>query len=316
MIAYGPVPSRRLGRSIGINNIPAKTCTYSCVYCQLGRTAKTTTDRGGFYEPEDIFSQTKKRVEKTRVAGEGIDYLAFVPDGEPTLDLNLHHEIELLRHLGLPLAILTNGSLIWREDVRNTLCDIDLVSVKIDAASETMWRRIDRPHKSLSLERILEGITEFSDEYEGTILTETMFVDGVDYSHEIDRIADFLASVKIERAYVAVPTRPPAEDWVKPSNEDVLNNAFLSFSEKLGPDRVELLTGYEGDAFSSSGNLQEDLLSITSVHPMRKDAVRKLVERANASWDLVELLLEKDRLVELEYEGETYYMRKLPSRGG
>jgi wyosine [tRNA(Phe)-imidazoG37] synthetase (radical SAM superfamily) len=143
-----------------------------------------------------------------------------------------------------------------------------------------------------------------------------MFVDGVDYSDEIDRIADFLANVKIERAYVAVPTRPPAEGWVRPSNEDVLNHAFLSFSDKLGPDRVELLTGYEGDAFSSSGNFKEDLLSITSVHPMRKDAVRKLMERANASWDSVELLLETDRLVELEYEDEIYYMRTLPSRGG
>jgi wyosine [tRNA(Phe)-imidazoG37] synthetase (radical SAM superfamily) len=316
MIAYGPVPSRRLGRSIGINNIPAKICTYSCVYCQLGRTPKTTIDRKVFYEPEEIFSQTKKLVEKTRVADEEIDYLTFVPDGEPTLDLNLDREIELLRQLNLPIAVLTNASLIWQRDLRNTLYDIDLVSLKIDAVSEDMWRKIDRPHRSLSLERILDGIVEFSEEYEGTIITETMFIDGVNYSDEIDKIASFLAGVEIERAYVAIPTRPPAEDWVRPSSEEVLNHAFLSFSERLGSEKVELLIGYEGTAFSSSGKLEEDLLSITSVHPMREDAVRKLVERVDATWDRVEMLLEASKLIELKYEGETYYMRKLPSRGG
>ncbi len=316
MIAYGPVPSRRLGRSIGINNIPAKTCTYSCVYCQLGKTTRMTPDRQAFYEPEEIVSETKKHVERIREEEEGIDYLTFVPDGEPTLDLNLHRELELLRQLNLPIAILTNASLIWKKDLRNTLCDFDLVSLKIDAVSENMWRRIDRPHRSLSLEKILNGIVEFSEEYEGTIITETMFSDGVDYSDEIDRIAGFLAGIKIKRAYISIPTRPPAEDWVRQSSEDVLNHAFWSFSERLGTEKVELLIGYEGNAFSSTGDLEADLLSITSVHPMRKDAVKKLVERVDAKWDFVENLLQANKLIELEYQGEIYYMRRLPSRGG
>ena len=117
MITFGPVPSRRLGRSLGINNIPPKICTYSCVYCQLGRTIKMQADRRAFYEPEKVFQDVKNKVEKAKGKGETIDYLTFVPDGEPTLDINLGREIELLRPLGIKVAVISNSSLIWREDV-------------------------------------------------------------------------------------------------------------------------------------------------------------------------------------------------------
>jgi len=112
MIAFGPVPSRRLGRSLGINNIPPKICTYSCIYCQLGRTIKMQVEREGFYEPEQILDSVRDKVERARESEESIDYLTFVPDGEPTLDVNLGCEIELLEPLGLKTAVITNGSLI------------------------------------------------------------------------------------------------------------------------------------------------------------------------------------------------------------
>ncbi|RJS80313.1 radical SAM protein, partial [Candidatus Bathyarchaeota archaeon] len=131
MIAFGPVPSRRLGKSLGINNIPAKVCTYSCVYCQLGRTKEITLERRAFYDPDRIFRDVRRKVEEARTRGEEIDYLTFVPDGEPTLDLNLGVEIELLRRIEIPIAILTNASLLWRRDVEEDLLKADLVSVKV-----------------------------------------------------------------------------------------------------------------------------------------------------------------------------------------
>jgi wyosine [tRNA(Phe)-imidazoG37] synthetase (radical SAM superfamily) len=133
MIAFGPVPSRRLGRSLGINNILPKICTYSCVYCQLGRTLKMQVQRQAFYEPGEIWSAVSDKVEKVRETGEAIDYMAFVPDGEPTLDINLGREIELLKRLSLPVAVITNASLIWRQDVRTDLMAADWVSLKVDA---------------------------------------------------------------------------------------------------------------------------------------------------------------------------------------
>ena len=314
MIIFGPVPSRRLGRSLGINNIPAKVCSYSCVYCQLGRTIKTSIERRAFYDPEQIFKNVKERIGEAKAKDEEIDYLTFVPDGEPTLDVNLGREMELLKALNRPIAILTNASLLWRADVKEDLLKADLVSVKIDAVSEKNWRKINRPHKSLKIDEILNGIIEFSGEFKGKLITETMLIDGLDYSDELEKTADFLSKIRPHKAYVAVPTRPPAERWVKPADERVINRAFQLFSRKLGDDVVEYLIGYEGNAFAFTGNLEEDLLSITSVHPMREEGVKELLKKANASWGVVKNLLDKGKLVELEYEDHKYYMRKLPSR--
>jgi len=299
---------------LGINNIPAKVCSYSCVYCQLGRTIKTCIERRAFYDPEQIFKNVKERIGEAKAKDEKIDYLTFVPDGEPTLDVNLGREMELLKALNRPIAILTNASLLWRADVKEDLLKADLVSVKIDAISEKNWRKINRPHKSLKIDEILNGIIEFSGEFKGKLITETMLIDGLDYSDDLEKTADFLSKIRPHKAYIAVPTRPPAERWVKPADERVINRAFQLFSRKLGDDVVEYLIGYEGNAFAFTGNLEEDLLSITSVHPMREEGVKELLKKANASWGVVKNLLDKGKLVELEYEDHKYYMRKLPSR--
>ena len=314
MITFGPVPSRRLGKSLGVNNIPDKVCTYACVYCQIGRTLRMEIERKPFYEPELIFNEVRKKVEEAKEKGERIDYVTFVPDGEPTLDINLGKEINLLRDLGIPLAILTNASLIWREDVREDLLKLDFVSLKVDAVSKELWRRIDRPHKSLSPEKILDGMLEFRREFGGKVVTETMLIDGIDYGGEFERIADFLAELKPDVAYIAVPTRPPAESWVRPASEETINRAFQVFAERLGEERVEYLIGYEGNAFAFTGNIEEDLLSITSVHPMREDAVGELLRKANADWSVVERLLAEGKLIKLDYNGKRFYMRRLKSR--
>jgi len=314
-LAFGPVPSRRLGKSLGINNIPAKTCSYSCVYCQLGRTINMATERQAFYKPEDIFREVKRKVDEASSRNERVDYLTFVPDGEPTLDINLGKEISILKQIEIPIAVITNASLIWRNDAKEDLLKANLTSLKVDAVSEDLWRRINRPHKNLKLNGILEGITEFANEFKGTIISETMLIDGINYEDEFEKIADFLKHLKrLDKAYIAIPTRPPAEKWIKPAKEETVNAAFQVFSERLGLDRVEYLIGYEGNAFAFTGNVEEDLLSITAVHPMRKDAVKEFLMKANADWRLIEELLREGKLVELAYEGNRYYMRKLPSR--
>lgn len=314
MIAFGPVPSRRLGRSLGINNIPYKVCSYACVYCQIGRTIRMEVERRAFYNLGVILKESKEKVEKARAKGEHVDYITFVPDGEPTLDINLGREAELLKELGIPLAILTNSSLIWREDVREDLIKFDFVSLKLDVVSEQLWRKIDRPHKSLKLDEILDGMLEFGKEFRGKLVTETMLIDGINYGDEFEEIAEFLKELRPDIAYIAIPTRPPAERWVKPANEKTINEAFQIFAEVLGSDRVEYLIGYEGNAFAFTGNVEEDLLSITSVHPMREDAVKDFLKKANAEWDVVEKLLKERKLIEIEYDGKRFYMRKLRSR--
>jgi len=315
MIAFGPIPSRRLGRSLGINNIPPKVCTYSCVYCQLGRTISMQAEPCSFYELQEIVKDVRDKVEKARHAAEAIDYLTFVPDGEPTLDVNLGKEIEALKPLGIRLAVITNASLLWHEAVRDSLLAADWVSVKVDSVHPDTWRRVNRPHRSLELERILSGITAFAQSFAGELTTETMLVEGLNDSEGApQQVADFLATLQPETAYVSIPTRPPAEDWVHAPAEDAINRFYQVVSSRL--DSVEYLIGYEGNAFAFTGDAEEDLLSITAVHPMREEAVARFLSRAGAGWPAVETLVSEGKLKVTEYENNRYFMRSLPRRRG
>ena len=311
-IVYGPVPSRRLGYSLGINNIPPKKCPYSCIYCQLGRTSDIQIERRAFYNPQRVGQRVKERVKQIGEKSESVDYITFVPHGEPTLDINLGKEIELLRGLGIKVAVITNASLVWREDVRQDLQKADWVSLKVDAVTPRIWHSINRPHKYLKLGTILEGIHKFARAFGGELTTETMLVRGVnDDLDEVRRVADFLAELRPDRAYLAIPTRPPAEP-VSPASEQTMNAAYRTFSERL--DAVEYLTGYEGNAFASTGNVTDDLLGITAVHPMREEAVTELLNRLGTNRESVQELIDEGSLVQLEYQGRRFYARKLPTR--
>ena len=311
-MCFGPVPSRRLGRSLGINNIPPKVCTYSCVYCQVGRTDRMQVSRQAFYKPRAVLAAVQEKMDALRASGEAVDYLTFVPDGEPTLDVNLGEHIQLLKPLNVRIAVISNSSLLTDPSVRRDLGGADLVSLKVDAVTHSVWRRMSRPHGRLELDGILCGIAELAGTLPGTLITETQLVAGVnDAEAELGRIAEFLKQVSPDRAYIAVPTRPPAEDWVRPAGENALNTAYQLFGEALGHERVEYLVGYEGNAFAATGDVEEEILSITAVHPMRRDAVARLLERAKAGWNVVQRLIDTGQLVEVEYQGNLFYLRRL-----
>ncbi len=310
LIAFGPVPSRRLGQSLGINNIPPKICSYSCVYCQLGRTFNFQVERGVFYKPEEILKNVEKKVKGARDKKESIDYLTFVPDGEPTLDINLGKEIDLIKELGIKVAVITNASLIWQKSVQDDLCKADWVSLKIDAISEDIWHKINRPNKSLKFDKMLQGMIGLSRTLKGKLATETMLIQDInDSTDEMEKIADFIAGLKGAKSYISVPIRPPAEKWVKSSTEHNVNMAYQVFKERSID--IEYLIGYEGNAFAFTGNIEEDLLSITSVHPMRKEAVDEFLRKSNGNWVIVEKLMDENKLIETKYKSNRFYMRKL-----
>jgi len=313
MKAFGPVPSRRLGHSLGINNIPPKVCTYSCVYCQIGKTIELCNERQAFYKTDDLAKEVKEKVNEAKKRETKIDYLSFVPDGEPTLDINIGKNIELIRPLDIKIAVITNGSLLNLKEVREDLQKADLVSLKIDAVTRKTWLKIDRPYKSLNLTSILDGMLEFSEEFKGDIITETMVLKGINDSYgEIKKIAEFLTLLKPEKAYISIPTRPTAVKGILPASDEILNIGYQVFKENL--TNVEYLIGYEGNEFGFSGNVEEDLLGITSVHPMREEAVREYLKKAGADWRVITNLIERGSLIELEYQGKNFYMRKLPAK--
>ncbi len=310
MKTFGPIPSRRLGRSLGINNIHVKYCSFSCVYCQIGATLKMEVERQEFYKPEELVQEVKEKVEKLKAKNDQIDYLTFVADGEPTLDVNLGKELELMKPLGIKTAVITNSTLLTREDVREELCKADWVSVKVDSVLEDVWRKVDVPHPKLNLGEILQGIKKFSEMYQGTLVTETMLVDGVnDNPESLTATAEFLKGLKgVKYHYISVPTRPPARSWVNIPKEEAINRAYQIFSEKLS--NVEYLIGYEGNVFSDTGNVEEDILSITAVHPMRQDAVQAFLDKTGGEWQIIEKLVQENKLKEVIYKDQKFYMRQ------
>ena len=307
-ITFGPVPSRRLGRSLGINNIPPKICSYACVYCQLGKTIKMQIERQAFYRSEDILESVRDRVRQILKQQEKIDYLAFVPDGEPTLDINLGINIDAVKNLAIPVAVISNGSLISRPDVRSDLRKADWVSLKVDAVAEELWRAIDRPHGKLNLHQILDGMLVFRSEFKGTLVTETMLVKGMNDSvKSVHEIGQFLARLQPDIVYLSIPTRPPADKNIRRADPETINIAYQIMKSYV--DKVELIIGYEGNAFSFTGDIRKDILNITSVHPMRLEAINAFLHQTIADWTIIEKMLENGELVQTEYQGQIFFMR-------
>ena len=313
MMVFGPIPSRRLGRSLGVNNIPPKICSYSCVYCQIGLTDSMSVSRKEFYSPDEIFKEVSSKVKTLQNSGEKIDYISFVPDGEPTLDINLGKEIDLLKPLGIKIAVITNSSLLWDEDVRKDLMIADWVSIKIDTIDKKIWRKIDRPNGKLDFQKILSGIKTFASSFKGVMVTEMMLVKGVnDNVESIKSTVEFIKQLNPDKAYILVPTRPPAEKFVEPPSEENLNEAYQIFNASI--NNVELLAYSEGTDFSYSSDAEKELLSILAVHPMRKDAVEKFLNKSRSNWNLIENLIVNNVLKEVKYSDNTFFVKNIKSK--
>lgn len=310
MIAFGPIPSRRLGQSLGVNNIPPKVCSYDCIYCQVGPTSRSSMERQAFFEVEKVVKAVSDKVAEKRAAGKRIDYLTFVPDGEPTLDIHLGEMIDGLKPLGIKIGVITNGSLLWREDVQEELCKADLVSIKVDSVDEKSWKKINRPDTELSLTQILEGQLAFSKKFKGQLITETMLVKGAnDKIAPLEATAQFLKKLRPDIAYIAVPTRPPSESWAGTPDEQRINRAYQIFLKYL--DKVECLLGFSPESFDITGDIVQSILDITAVHPIRESEVLKALSKGGMDRSDLNELIEKDQLVRIEHEGQPFYMRKL-----
>ena len=225
-------------------------------------------------------------------------------------DKNLGQLIDLLQPLGIKVAVITNSTFLGDPDTRRDLCKADWVSVKIDSLDENIWRKIDRPHKKISFDSMLKGIHSFSKEFKGTLTTETMLVENLnDGDKNIIEVAKFIREIKPSIAYLSIPTRPPAEEWVKAPDEKSINRAYQIFREHS--ITTEYLIGYEGNEFAYSGNVEEDLLSITSVHPMREDAVMEFLKKADADLSILEKMVSENKIIISEYKNDRFFLRKL-----
>jgi wyosine [tRNA(Phe)-imidazoG37] synthetase (radical SAM superfamily) len=206
---YGPVPSRRLGYSLGVDILPYKTCTLDCIYCQLGSVRRTTCRRRAYFSVRAVLAQVRRALD----SGRRIDTVTFSGSGEPTLNKNLGSLIRAIKRMTrVPVAVLTNGTLLTRKDVRRDLLAADLVIPSLDAASEPLFRAVNRPHSSLRAGRIIKGLAEFRKEFKGRIWLEIMMVKGVnDGPAALRDLKKAVAFIKPDRVQLNTVARPPAE---------------------------------------------------------------------------------------------------------
>ena len=305
-IVFGPVHSRRLGWSLGINNVPPKTCSYACIYCQVGATTRASVRREAYLEPSVVAESALERIRACRGSGQTIDYATFVPDGEPTLDVHLGEAIRAIRAPDVRVAVLTNASLLWREDVREDLIAADWVSLKIDTVDERTWKQLNRPVRRLDLAAVLEGVRRFAEEFHGYLATETMLVAGVNDDEEgVRRVADFVRSLDPSHAYVAVPVRPATVPWARQPFADAARQAAETFAET--GLRTTLLSGDQAEAgFAPSPDAIEGLIGILAVHPMTERAAREYVAGSAAEWRGVEELIDEGAIVRTTRGMRTY----------
>ncbi len=301
---YGPVPSRRLGLSLGVSPIPKKTCNYSCIYCQLGRTDHMTKQREMFFPVKDIIAELD-RVLKDDIR---FDVVTIVGEGEPTLYLGLGELItDIQTRIEMPVAVITNGALLYDTQVRSELFDADIVLPTFDAFDQASFKKINRPHRSLDYEMVKQGLINFSREYQGQLWLELMLMSEInDDLESLQKYAAALNEIKYDRLYLNTPVRPPAEAYVRAVSHEIMNQAV----EMLGGISIELLLslGFHSD-------IQDDyeaVLSIIKRHPMNQYEIRDfLIARGNRQYDLLLDRLRTDPAVfAIHYKGyETYRLK-------
>ncbi|HUV15304.1 MAG TPA: radical SAM protein [Pelolinea sp.] len=277
---FGPVQSRRLGLSLGINHLPQKICTYSCVYCQLGFTRQMRIRRQNYSDPQSITKLTELRLNELSRQGMIPDTITLVPNGEPTLDKRIPEIIHELKSFRIPVAVITNASLLWMEEVMQQLSQADIVSVKIDTVNDKVWHRINRPHRSLVLEKILKGIIEFSKNFSGRLITETMLVNGLnDQPQSAKSLSQYLSQVDAVQSYISLPLRPPAEDHIIPPDRHTIEEFFEILTRAdLNPF---LLSDLPESQFIGEESSITELLSILKVHPLEETEFLHILRKNN-----------------------------------
>lgn len=294
---FGPVPSRRLGRSLGISPIPRKTCNYSCIYCQLGRTNRMTNERKEFFPLEDILNEAKEYLKNS----DFYDVVSIVGEGEPTLYSRLGELIKGIKELtDKPVAVITNGALLYDENVRYDLSFADIVLPSMDSFDEESFRKTDRPIGTVHFDEVFEGLKKFTHEFKGKIFMEIMLMDGInDDNASIEKFKKALSYLKYDRVYINTPVRPPAEERAKISSDEAIANAVNT----LGGISIDSLT-----TGSFSSEIKDDydaILSIIGRHPMNQHEIRGFLESRgnNAPEEILEKLQKDEKITPEEYKG-------------
>jgi wyosine [tRNA(Phe)-imidazoG37] synthetase (radical SAM superfamily) len=267
---YGPVPSRRLGLSLGVDLVPKKICTYDCIYCQIGRPTLQTAERKEYVSARVILRDVEQSLQE---CGEKIDYIAISGSGEPTLNSAIGEVIRGIKKLTqTPVAVITNGSLLHLKEVREALLLADVVMPSLDAATPSVFQTINRPLPSLEIKQVIQGLATFRKEYKGRIWLEILLSRGVnDGEEEIERMKEAIRIIRPDKVQLNTVVRPAVEDYAAALPSDRMEE----IKKALGAD-AEIIAEFEGDRHRMPAeHVEERVIRIIKRRPETPDDLAK-----------------------------------------
>lgn len=297
---YGPVPSRRLGLSLGISPVPQKTCNYSCTYCQLGRTQHLTNRRERFFPSEAIIAELEQALQGKPV----FDVATIVGEGEPTLYSDLGNLIDQVKaRVSQPVAVITNGALAMDSQVRSELAKADIVLISLDAYDQRSFQKINRPWGKLKFSQVFDGLKTFSREYKGQLWLEIMLIEDNAHKEALEAFKQLLANIDYQRLYLNTPVRPPAESHIKALGPDEMKRA------------VAVLDGISIDLLMSQGfhseipDDYEAIMSIIKRHPMNQYEIKGFLQARGCEepQPIFDRMERDERVATIDYRGYTTY---------
>ena len=305
---FGPVPSRQLGLSLGLDLVPFKTCSYDCVYCELGRTTHLTIERKPFVPAEEIIKELNAFfADKNHPA---VDFITLGGSGEPTLNTEIGEIIKAAKGLKkAPVAVLTNASLMWKEEVSRALLEADVILPSLDAVSEEVWQKINRPHPLLKLEKIIQGLKDFRQKYAGQIWLEILFVKGInDGPEELERLKEVIAEIAPDKIQLNTVVRPPAESGISALTETELKR----IKDFFGP-KAEIIASFSRKLEREAAflDLKDRILAMLKRRPCAlKDMANALSVHLNEVIKIVDELQKQGRLISYEHSGKRFFVIK------
>jgi wyosine [tRNA(Phe)-imidazoG37] synthetase (radical SAM superfamily) len=304
---FGPLPSRRLGQSLGIDPIPSKTCNWSCVYCQLGRTRPLVDERKEYIPKEEIVEEVRETLASHKPGD--IDWITFVGSGEPTLHSGLGWMIRQVKAMtDIPIAVITNGSLLYLPEVRKGLLAADAVLPSLNAGTDALYQKINRPYHVQTFDRLVSGLLAFRQEYKGKLWIEVMLIKDLNDTEEaLQDLAAVLRQIKPDAVHIVLPTRPAAESWVKVPDEEGLMRARAILS-----GIADVVHPVEGDLdLSGNSNLIDAVVNIISRHPVRQveleKALAKYLPEGQSVSGMLEALQNSGRAKMIERHGTFFW---------
>ncbi|MCK4352248.1 radical SAM protein [candidate division WOR-3 bacterium] len=302
---YGPVPSRRLGFSLGVDLVPYKTCSFDCIYCQLGVTTNQTIERKEYVKRDNILPQVKEAIS----LNQKIDYITLSGSGEPALNSAIGEIILGIKKLTkIPLAVLTNGSLLYDRTVRKELLPADLVIPSLDAADLETFNLVNRPHASLNFDEIILGLKDFRHEFKGKIWLEIMLIKGINASsQEIEHFKSIISEIGFDKVQLNTVIRPPTEKSISPLTPielEKIKNAFGENCEIIPEFKKKLQKAYPIA-------MENRIIELVKRRPVTlSDISDSLGIHRNEVIKYLEILKKESKIKTYNYGGRRYYEYK------